>query len=92
MLLEIYNDLKTIHESKDLPNRQVYLRRISLNLVKHRNELFRFPILQFVEETAKIMLMNEFELLYWYHLMKTYLKHIREGINFSKDSVRLFFF
>ena len=91
-LLEIYNDLKTNQETKELPTKQVYLRRIGLNLVKHREDLYKFPILQYVEETSKIMLLNEFELLYWYHLMKTYLKHLRQGAYFSHESVRLFFF
>ena len=44
-LLESYNDLKSISESKELPSRQVYLRRIGLGLVKSMPELFKFPIL-----------------------------------------------
>jgi len=44
-LLEYYNDLKTIQENKELPSRQVYLRRIGLNLVKIREDLYKFPIL-----------------------------------------------
>jgi len=72
-LLELYNDIKSISESKELPSRQVYLRRIGLGLVKAMPELFKYPILQYVEETSKIMLINEFELLYWYHLMHSYL-------------------
>ena len=72
-LLESYNDLKSISESKELPSRQVYLRRIGLGLVKSMPELFKYPILQYVEETSKIMLINELELLYWYHLMNRYL-------------------
>eukprot|EP00347_Sterkiella_histriomuscorum_P022834 403336976 len=91
-LLEYYNDLKTIQENKELPSRQVYLRRIGLYLVKVRPDLYRFPVLQAIEETSKIMLMNEFELLYWYDLMRTYLVHLKESAQFSQESVRLFFF
>ena len=36
--------------------------------------------------------MNEFELIYWYHLLKTYLKHLCDGAKFSIESVRLLFF
>ena len=35
--------------------------------------LFKFPILEYVEETSKIMLMNDFELLYWFHVLERYL-------------------
>lgn len=77
--------MKALQESKELPNRQVYLRRIGLHLVRIREPnpapedenqgefLFQFPILEYVEETSKIMLMNEFELLYWFHLLQHYL-------------------
>jgi hypothetical protein len=44
-LLERYNDLKSISESKELPSRQVYLRRIGLGLVRAMPELFKYPIL-----------------------------------------------
>jgi len=47
-------------------------------MVKEREGLFKYPILQFVEETAKLMLLNEFELLYWYHLMKKYLSYVSD--------------
>ena len=33
-LLEKYNDMKALQESKELPTRQVFLRRIGLKLVK----------------------------------------------------------
>lgn len=91
-LLELYNDLKSISESKELPSRQVYLRRIGLGLVKAMPELFKFPILQYVEETSKIMLINELELLYWYDLMNKYLRKIKINETFNGDSVKLFFF
>jgi hypothetical protein len=63
-----------------------------LGLVKSMPELFKFPILQYVEETSKIMLINELELIYWYNLMSTYLKRIRPNGIFNADSVKLFFF
>lgn len=74
--------MKALQDSKELPNRQVYLRRIGLKLVMIRDDtkniqlgtvLYKYPILEYVEETSKIMLMNEFELVYWYHLLDRYL-------------------
>ena len=74
--------MKALQDSKELPNRQVYLRRIGLKLVMIREDtkniqlgtvLYKYPILEYVEETSKIMLMNEFELVYWYHLLDRYL-------------------
>ena len=60
-LLESYNDLKSIFENKELPSRQVYLRRIGLGIMKTMPDLYRYPILQSIEETSKIMLINEIE-------------------------------
>jgi len=68
------------------------MRRMGLGLVKALPDLFRFPILQYVEETTKIMLINEMELLYWYDLMKKYLSKIHISENFNGESVKLFFF
>lgn len=76
-LLREYNDMRTHEEEeRDIGNKLVYTRRISLELVKHREDLYPFPILHFVEDTAKIAMMRELELAYWYHLMKTYLKKL----------------
>ena len=41
------------------------------------------------------MLINEFEILYWFHLMRKYLQilcKVPTKNNFTSDSVRLFFF
>ena len=70
----------------------MYLRRIGLDLVRCKQELYQFPILQFIEETSKIMLMNEFELLYWYDLMNKYLRCFKESAKFNQEQIRLFFF
>ena len=71
----------------------MYLRRISLRLVgKYRPALYKFPVLQFVEETSKILLLNEIQLVYWYHLMKTYLTRLNGDAIFTLETVRLFFF
>ncbi|TNV84447.1 hypothetical protein FGO68_gene6247 [Halteria grandinella] len=92
-LLREYNDMRTHEEeARDIGNKLVYTRRISLELVKHREDLYPFPILHFVEDTAKIAMMRELELAYWYHLMKTYLKKLDGDQRFTIDSVRLFFF
>ena len=45
-----------------------------------------------MEETSKIMLINEMELLYWYDLMKKYLSKIADNEDFSGEKVKLFFF
>ena len=91
-MLKIYNDLKSQEELREITNRKVYLRRISLRLLKCRPDLYPFPLLIFVEETSKILLMNEQELIYWYHLMKTYLTRLDGDAKFTHESVRLFFF
>lgn len=49
-------------------------------------------MLQFIEEAAKIMLINEIELLYWYHLMVTYLEQLDDNANINYESIRLFCF
>jgi hypothetical protein len=74
--LRVYNDQSTYEEESDIANRMVYVRRISLKLLKFRPDLHPFPILHFVEETAKVVMMRELELAYWYDLMKTYLKRL----------------
>jgi len=59
---------------------------------KYCPKLYQYPILQFVDETSKILLMNEIELVYWYFLMKKYLTIVKNEAKYSHDSVRLFFF
>jgi len=58
--------------------------------------LFKFPILEFVEETSKIMIMNEFELIYWFHLLERFLTFVsgdsKAVANLTANSVRLIFF
>lgn len=44
-LLQHYNDIKTQEESKEIAYRQVHLRRLSLELIKRREDLYPFPIL-----------------------------------------------
>ena len=46
---------------------------MSLQLVKQRFDLDKFPMLQFVNETSKILLMNEIQIVYWYIALSTYL-------------------
>ncbi len=58
--------------------------------------LFKYPILEYVEETSKIMLMNEFELVYWYHVLERYLRSFstdpKAVRRTSAKSVRVLFF
>ena len=67
--------MKHLYEQNELPIRMAYVRRIALFLLKRfESLLYLHPVLLIVEETTKIMLMNEFELLYWIRLVKRYLK------------------
>lgn len=86
--------MKHLYEQNELPIRMVYVRRIALILLKRfEGLLYSHPILLIVEETTKIMLMNEFELLYWFYLMKKYLKQVRaEPGQIHEDTIRMFFF
>ena len=81
-----------MEDGREASIRQIHLRRLSLELVNSRNDLYPFPILQFVEETSKVFLMSEIELAYWYHLMNTYFVKLDGEERFSSESVRLFFF
>ena len=67
-------------------------RRIALNLDKLRGDLFKYPILDFVQDTSKTVLLHELELIYWYHTMKTYLKRVNGDPEFSFETLKLFFF
>lgn len=44
-LLQYYNDIRNLEEGKEISIRQIYLRRISLELLKHRKDLYPFPVL-----------------------------------------------
>ena len=70
----------------------MHLRRFALRLLRSRADLYSFPVLQFVEETSKILLMQEIELAYWYHLTKTYLRRLDGAARVSQATVRLMFF
>lgn len=122
-LLARYNDLKAMQEAKELPIRQVYLRRIGLKLVRIKAPgipaqrrpaqsadasadateeitgqefLFRFPILEYVEEASKILLLNEFELLFWYNILVNYFTQYSQDAKavqaITAKTVRLIFF
>eukprot|EP00347_Sterkiella_histriomuscorum_P024521 403330818 len=91
-LLEFYNDMKTNSENSELPTRYLHLRRLSLLIIKEHHQMYRYPILQFIEETAKIMLMNDIEILYWYQLMKKYLNAVKRECQLQCEQVRIFFF
>ncbi len=72
----------------------MFLRRIGLQLVKITKDsnvkeekkkkdsdnefLFKFPILEYVEEVSKIMLLSELELTYWYLVLQKYLTCMAE--------------
>lgn len=81
-----------MEDTREPSIRQLYLRRLSLEISKERPDLFPFPVLQNIEEVSKIFLMTEIELTHWYHLMKTYFVKLDGEERFSAESVRLFFF
>jgi len=90
--LQIYNDLRSSEEGKEIPFKHVIFRRISKHLVDKHEDLYRFPILEYVSDTSKILMLEEIELVYWYHLMKTYLSKLNGEARFTEESVQLFFF
>lgn len=55
-------------------------------------DLYKFPILQYIEETSKILLINEYELLYWFNFMTYYLGEVKQNANFNSEMIKLFFF
>jgi len=71
-------------------------------LVGIRNEetkedfLFKYPVLSFIEETQKIMLMNEIELVYWKIVLQKYLQAFANDQNAMKSQtaeiIRVIFF
>lgn len=58
--------------------------------------LFKYPVLSFIEETQKIMLMNEIELVYWKIVLQKYLQAFANDPHALKsqtaDIIRLIFF
>jgi hypothetical protein len=91
-LLSQYNDLKNLQDEEDFKGKVVILRRIALNINTLRDDLFKYPILEFVQETSKTLLLHELELIYWYHVLKTFLKRVNGDPGFNYDSLRLFFY
>jgi hypothetical protein len=74
----------------------VFLRRIGLRLTKIKAKieekgkyvekaefLFKYPILDYVEEISKIFIFNEFELIQWCFVLEHYLTKI----SYSKNIV-----
>ena len=98
----MYNDMKALQEGHEQAKRQVLLRRIGLQLVEIKNEdskeefLFKYPILSYIEETQKIMLMNELELVYWKIVLQKYLTAFGNDTNAldacNGDTIRQTFF
>lgn len=58
--------------------------------------LFKFPILDYVEEISKIFILNELELLFWCWILEHYLNKISSVEsavdNITGEKVRLLFF
>jgi hypothetical protein len=91
-LLRKYNDLKNLQDQEDIKSKMVILRRIAHKINWIRDDLYKYPILEFVQDTSKTLLLNELELLYWYHALKTFLKSVNGDPRFTYDSLRLFFY
>jgi hypothetical protein len=47
--------------------------------------LYKFPLLEYVEEVSKIMLLSESELIYWFILLKRYLEILASDDQAVKD-------
>jgi len=91
-LLRKYNDLKNLQDEEDFKSKMVILRRIAHKINSLRDDLYKYPILEFVQDTSKTLLLHELELLYWYHTLKTFLKRVNGDPRFNHDSLRLFFY
>jgi len=63
--LEKYQRNKAVFEAKILPTRILHLRRMGKYLIKQFHLLYKFPVLAFLEHISKIMLLGDFELVYW---------------------------
>ena len=53
-----------------MPSRNVMIRRLSKKLVEEIPFLYKYPLLNIVEESSKCMLMTEVELICWFQLLK----------------------
>ena len=91
-LLRQYNDLKNLQDQDDIRSKLVIHRRIAHRITILRDDLYKYPILEFVQDTSKTLLFQEVELLYWYHALKTFLKRVNGDPRFNYDSLRLFFY
>lgn len=63
---------------------------------QEREFLFKFPILEYVEEVSKIMLLNEMELTYWYLVLERYLTSLAQLVEdvreITANQIRIIFF
>ena len=59
-----------------MPNRQVLIRRIAKALVREVPFVYKFPILNILEESSKYMLMTEPDLITWYELLRLKFKDL----------------
>jgi hypothetical protein len=58
--LRVYNEASSQFENLLLmPNRHVLIRRLAKKLVEEIPYLYRYPLLNIIEESSKCMLMNE---------------------------------
>jgi len=73
-LLEEYEKKRSLFEIKELPSRQVHLRRFGMMLVSRFKDLYKLPVLSFLEEVSKTMMLNNAELIYWRFFLFRYLK------------------
>lgn len=65
-LLKEYNKLKTIYEEERMTQQShLYIRRIAHDKNKQLAHMFKYPLLQYLCNSAKIMLLNEFEIVSW---------------------------
>jgi hypothetical protein len=64
--LKKYNELKTIYEDEGI-NQQThqFLLRISKKKIKDNINLNQYPLVQYLSNACKIMMLNEFEISAW---------------------------
>ena len=72
-----------------MPQRHIYVRRMSQELVNSVPYLYRFPVYSILEECSKHMLMTEIELLQWYDVARDMLGQFNESNNLKSGQIRI---
>ena len=65
-LIQEYNKLKRVYEEERVNQQShLYLRRIAHDKAKQMPNFGKYPLLQYLTNAAKIMMLNEYEIIAW---------------------------